>query len=741
MKNRSIAHIKKLDDDWIIQTVEDHLKGTSELASKFSKTFQSSEWGEICGILHDIGKCSDLFQKRIRILSGYDENCSNSVPKVDHSTAGAQFAVKEFGEQVGKFLAYIIAGHHSGIPNGKDNTQSCLTDRLNKKVSEYINKLPEMLVNIASPNPKMLPCSSYSTGFTIALCIRMLFSCLVDADSLDTESFTNPIASKNRKNSYSLNKLLDKLDVKIKSFNSSGDSSSKINTIRKGILDDCLNASLLEPGFFSLTVPTGGGKTISSLAFGIKHALKYNKKRVIYVIPYTSIIEQNTDVFRKILGNMSVLEHHSNFDSSKIDDDNAKNYLKLSSQNWDAPVVVTTNVQFFESLFSNKPSACRKLHNIVNSVIILDEAQMLPVDLLKPCLESLKELVRGYGCSIVVCSATQPALRSSELKGGLDNIREIVKNPVKLHHSLKRISTKFIGKVSDNELVTKIKNYNQSLTIVSTKKHAKRIFDLLPENNKIHLSSLMCPEHRTVKINTIKEKLKNNEECYVSSTQLIEAGVDIDFPAVFRSIAGIDSISQSAGRCNREDKLDTGYVYIFEPDDSTLTPPGFLKHSADIGRQILRLYQNDPLSVNAVNEYFRRLYWQKSEKLDKHDILKKLEQSVAKFNFPFRDIDSLFRIIDQNTKSIIIPYKEKGCKLCEQIRNSYFKPNIEILQKIQRYTVQVHPHVFGILNSTGVLESFLEERFWIVSNPDLYDDDLGLVYDNPFFYKSDTLII
>ncbi len=595
-----LAHLKnKNDNDWDKHTLEEHLKGTAEFAKKFARDFNCADWGYIVGILHDIGKTSKEFQNYIRAVTEYDTSLSKT--KVDHSTASAKFANNEYN-LLGKFIGYITAGHHSGIPNGKDNNESCLEKRLKKEVKEY--SIPDYVKFIKAPCPTNIPFHKRESGFAIQIFIRMIYSCLVDADYLDTENFMNPSDFNSRSKHLSLADLNNKLHKHINSFNS---SKSEINKKRSEILSDCLMASELVSGLFSLTVPTGGGKTLSSLAFALKHAIKYNKKRVIYVIPYTSIIEQNAQVFRDILGDDAVLEHHSNYDTNNKDEEH-KNLL--TSQNWDAPLIVTTNVQFFESLFANKSSKCRKLHNIANSIIILDEAQMLPINLLSPCLEAIKELVLGYKTTIVLCTATQPALSKSDiLKSGLENVREIIKNPKKLYQSFKRVDIENIGTKSNEELATLINKENQALCIVSTKKHAKELYELIngKDKNIYHLSSLMCPEHRTQKLCEIRIKLKDKESCIVISTQLIEAGVDIDFPVVYRSIAGIDSIAQAAGRCNREGNLDKGKVYVFKPENSKLIPPGFLRHCSETGEQVLR-HHEDALSLESVDEYFQRLY-------------------------------------------------------------------------------------------------------------------------------------
>ena len=399
-------------DDGRRQTVVDHLTNVAGLAHDFSNAFNAKEWGRLAGLWHDVGKFSLAFQKRVGNELDADAHIEQITGKPDHSTAGAQYADKNI-KQLGRLLAYVIAGHHAGLPNGKDDKRSCLFKRLKKEVPDWSSCAEEILNQKPVAHLPFIPDKGKRVGFQASFFIRMLYSCLVDADFLDTEQFMNPEKAGWRKGYPPLNELNTKLKRHLEKLTTDA-APTEINKYRADILLDCLKAADREPGFFSLSVPTGGGKTLSSLAFALKHALKYKKKhnmqRIIYVIPYTSIIEQNAAVFREILGDDAVLEHHSTFDYKEETDEDRRS--RLASENWDAPLIVTTSVQFFESLFHNRSSKCRKLHNIAQSVVILDEAQMLPVPFLRPCVEALRELVLTYNTSIVLCTATQPALSS-----------------------------------------------------------------------------------------------------------------------------------------------------------------------------------------------------------------------------------------------------------------------------------------------------------------------------------------
>jgi len=518
------AHFVKINGSHLKrQTLEEHLLNVAKCAEEFSKTFRAQNWGYTAGLWHDLGKYSKRFQEKLRRL----ENGESDI-RVDHSTYGAKFVFEKEGK-LGKFIAYCIAGHHAGLPNATGSPSS-LKERLSKELEPL--KFEEIPKEILS-HPKLdtdflrewfsnLPDRQRAFGY--AFFIRMLFSSLVDADFLDTENFMDPEKAKKRASYPSLLELQSTFQKKMEIFQKEKISENEeLNEIRNEIYKECVTAAHRKPGFFSLTVPTGGGKTLSSLAFALEHAKKYGFDRVIYVIPYTSIIEQNADVFRKFLGDDVVVEHHSNYvqKDSKYDEEEKR---LLATENWDAPVIVTTNVQFFESLFSNRTSRLRKLHNISKSIIILDEAQMLPIDYFIPSLEALRELVSHYSTTVVFCTATQPVLNKRENFPGLENVREIVSNPKKLFVNLKRVQEKYIGEVDQEQLKEKLIEEKQVLCVVNTRREAFELYSALVSEKKItgnyHLSALMCPTHRSKTLKEIKKRLKNKKICRVISTQL-----------------------------------------------------------------------------------------------------------------------------------------------------------------------------------------------------------------------------
>ncbi len=729
MKDEFYAHSRegKPPEEW--QRLEDHLKNVAEMARRFADDFNAGAWGYLGGLWHDLGKYSREFQARLLVAADPDASIETKPGRVDHSTAGAKHAYKELNDK-GKLIAYAIAGHHAGIPDGKTNETACLIRRLEKGIPDY-SGAPSHILKQAAPLFLPLAMDKNRISFQFSFFTRMIFSSLVDADFLDTEHFMEAEKSAWRKGYPELPILEEKLHQRLIDL-VAGKPPSNINKHRSDVLHCCLDAADQKPGLFSLTVPTGGGKTLSSLAFALKHAIKNGLQRVIYVIPYTSIIEQNADVFRSILGEEAVLEHHSNFEPHEED-----HRSRLASENWDAPLVITTNVQFFESFFGCRSSRCRRLHNVARSVVILDEAQMIPVPLLKPSLEVLKELSSSYGATIVLCTATQPALsKSLEFKEGLENVREIIPNPKELYRAFKKIDMSYLSTLPDQELAKRLLSHKQVLCIVNTRKHARQIFELIRGvGDGFHLSALMCPAHRSQVIREIRTVLKEKRPCRVISTQLIEAGVDIDFPVVFRSLSGIDSIAQAAGRCNREGKLpQNGQVYVFMPEAGL--PPGYFRQTAQTAEEVMRHY-SDPLTLEAVERYFRSLYWLKGERLDEYQILADLSEGIRTGDFPFRRVAEKFKIIKDGSESVFIPWNENAQRIVEELRFSDYPASAA--RKAQRYTIQVPPRILYGLLSGGAVER-LHDQYNVLINRDIYREDLGLCPEDPAFHEIENLI-
>ena len=763
----NIAHARvKKDGSWVEHSLKDHLEKTSKKAREFASVFGAGDWAETAAKWHDLGKYTPNWQKYIRKETGYDLDAHIETlgGKVNHSSAGAVLAFKKIKTpQIASILAYPIAGHHAGLPDWYPGEApgSTLPERVCKKNDllnldetdlEKIYAIDDAQSFLGTSLPKSPPFCKQSwkkRGDHLHLWIRMIYSCLVDADFLDTESFMNPSACKLRIGHSSIFELKKRFDLYMHRLQERA-PDTPINARRKEILDMCRVRAALEPGFFTLTVPTGGGKTLSSVAFALEHALKHNKRRIIIGIPYTSIIEQTAKVLKfgsdddeiikkmslkdeHLFGEDNVVEHHSNLNP---DIETHKN--RLASENWDAPVIVTTNVQLFESLLSCRSSSCRKLHNIADSIIILDEAQILPPEYLKPVLSVLEALVENFGVTVVLCTATQPAL-SGELGSekatfkGLPECREIVEDPALLAVDFKRVNIHFPSPdekpVEWEEVAEKMLEHEQCLAIVNTRNTCRTLHSMLPED-AVHLSAFMCGEERSDVINNVKQKLKRGEQIRVVSTQLIEAGVDIDFPVVFRAMAGLDSIAQSAGRCNREGKLNIegklGQVYVFNPPQAA--PPGLLRKGEDACKSLLRTQEIDNLSPEIFNSYFRKFYSAVAD-FDISKFTEDLCKEALDFKFQFRSQALKFKLIDNaNQIGIVIWYQGKNRsasshEYIEQLRR--LGPNRDLVRKMQRFTVNVPQHLHNKLWELGMIEEI--SGFYVQRSPGLYREGLGLL--------------
>jgi CRISPR-associated endonuclease/helicase Cas3 len=730
MADEFFAHIRSGFLSTDRQFLEDHLKNVAEMARKFASEFGAEDWGYFAGLWHDIGKYSREFQEYLCEKADPDA-CNETRPgRVDHSSAGAQYAVRIF-PILGHLLAYAIAGHHSGLLNGRD-VGSCQEARLKKKVHEWEHGLQFLIEFSPIDLPKFLKNAlAIKDPFTTAFFTRMLFSCLVDADFLDTEAFMNPQQSILRGNWP--DSILQQMDEALTEYiQILGRKETQVDRQRALVREACLKAAEQEPGLFSLSVPTGGGKTLSSLAFALRHAVRHGLHRVIYVVPLTSIIEQNADVFREVLkpvtenlGRDVVLEHHSN-----LDPEEETTLNRLAAENWDAPLIVTTSVQFYESLFANKTSSCRKLHRLARSVIILDEAQTLPVEYLGPCLRALNELTTNYMSSIVICTATQPAFEKREqFEIGLSKPFEIIPDPVTLYAQLKRVRVADIGSQTDHELCKRIMAHPQVLIIVNTKRHARRLFEAIgASNGHFHLSGNMCPAHRSDKLKMIKEYLAEGRVCRVVSTQVIEAGVDIDFPVVFRSLAGLDSIAQAAGRCNRNGRLSEGEIYIFRSEDNL--SERFFYDTAQCAGQVLKLYR-DPLDLQAIHHYFRLYYWDQSARWDQKRVLDHFflnNDRAFPFNFRFAKAGEVFQLIDDSKDCpIIVPWRDEGRRLCEHLRAMPI-PTLEIRRQLQRYVVSIPRKLLA--KHIGIDIQLIHDGIPILISPDIhYSEETGLNLD------------
>ena len=695
-------------EDGTFQPLKEHIENVGERAAQFAAAFDAAEHGREAGLLHDIGKYSSKGQKRQRD--------PEHTAKVDHSSAGAQEARRR-GDPM---AAFAVAGHHGGLPDrgGKSAADDgTLFARLNKTLSGGDDPSAwkqEIVLNGAPSMPEWA--EKCRDGRVQALYTRMLFSCLVDADFLDTEA---ALQGRQPRGGYaSLEELLQKLQSHVAPWLK--EPKNELCAKRNDILRRCLQGGEEEKGLFTLTVPTGGGKTVSSLAFALSHAVRHGMERIIYVIPYTSIIEQNAKVFAEILGEENVLEHHSQTELADETGDaetpDARR-RRLACENWDAPVIVTTAVQFFESLYAAKTSRCRKLHHLAGSVVIFDEVQALPVPFLKPCISAIGELVRHYGATAILCTATQPELGRlfNELAPEL-SIREIAPEPDELFEFFRRVSFQREEKLSNEELAARLTETEQVLCIVNTRKRAREIFQLLPEEGRFHLSTLMTPQDRKRVLDAVRERLKERKPCRVVSTSLVEAGVDVDFPAVWREVAGLDSILQAAGRCNREGKKSAAEsrVHIFHADGNI---PRMLKLNVAAAESVLADYE-DVNTRPAIQAYFQTLLWAKGDAaLDEKNILQ------SESSFTFRETAERFHLIDANTVTIYIPAKADAADI-QALRDGQFSK--ALLRRLSKGAVNLYAQECSKLAEGGVVELYADDGYAILLNEKLYSDECGL---------------
>lgn len=638
-------------------------------------------------------------------------------------------------------LSYMISGHHGGLPNG-GTQEGELHHRLKYgKVPTDVALLPNSDIKKELLPPFRLKSSEHA-GFFLAFFTRMIFSCLVDADFLDTERFCSPEKTTERPEAGQelIPNMKAMLDAHLAELAERAEPT-QVNIIRKEILAQCRAKAELPPQIFSLTVPTGGGKTLSSLAFALDHAVIHNMRRVIYAIPFTSIIEQNAKVFQNILGREHVLEHHCNFLEKDDPEESGYNRRRgLAAENWNLPIIVTTNVQFFESLFSNKPSRCRKLHNITGSVIVLDEAQAIPTEYLEPCLATLRELVEHYGCTVVLCTATQPAFDDkSNLHMALPEINEIITNPDHFYEKLRRTQVHFFGALTDADLAAKLGAENKVLCIVPTKHQARALFAKLKEQEGVfHLSTNMYPAHRRRVLDEIRVRLTSGRTCRVISTSLVEAGVDLDFPLVYRAMAGLDSIAQAAGRCNREGRLNgfgkLGQVYVYEPEKEARMP--WLRRCISRAAETLRCLPGaEPLGMEVMRRYFELLY--DVQELDKKQIMPRLNQMTRDLYFPFRDIAGEFQFIEDDTIGVIVPGEPESETLVRELRYAEYPK--ATLRKLQQYSVSVRMRELAALKDAGTLE-MINGEFPILLNTAAYREDVGLFIEGCSIWNPEELV-
>lgn len=702
------AYLAHLTEDGRTQTILEHLKGTASLCSAFAAAFDAEAQGQLAGMAHDIGKYSAAFQRRL-----------HGGPKVDHASAGAFECLK--AQQLA--AAFAISGHHGGLPDGGGRGDAAGTGtfwgRINRASQRNLEDYHAWQSEFSLPHantPAFAGTRLEGMFFT-----RMLFSCLVDADYTDTGAFmdNSPYLPAS---SSSMEELWRRLETYVSGW---FPPKGALNMQRCVILEQCMSAGAqYGPGLFTLTVPTGGGKTVASLSFALAQAKARRMKRIVYVIPYTSIIEQTAQIFREILGDENVLEFHSGVQFDQQEDDASSPEtapLTRSVETWDVPVIVTTAVQFFESLYACRPSKCRKLHNLAQSVLIFDEAQMLPLPYLRPCVWAIAQLVRHYGASAVLCTATQPALDPifQEFAPEIP-IREICPMAEAHWESFRRVSFQQAGTLSWMDLAARLQQQEQVLCVVNTRRAAREVFHQLSGPGNFHLSTLMYPAHRRRILDEIRRRLRDGLPCRVVSTSLIEAGVDVDFPAVYRELSGLDSILQAAGRCNREGKRppEDSIVTIFQGEDP---PPRLFETSIGAGKIVLDHFQ-DVSSRAAIHTYFSTLLDLKgAEAQDAHHILPLMESEF----FPFRTVAERFHLIESPTTTVYLPLEE-GAGLVELLRSGQYSRTL--YRRLGQYGVSVYPQHLAALEQAGALEH-LEDGSVVLRDIGLYTQTTGLTLE------------
>ena len=711
--NTIISHIRLSDK--AVQTNDEHQRGVARLASSFASEFGMADVGHLLGLLHDKGKEQVAWQKYIQGVTGYNPKYANTKNGPNHAYIGAHIAQILY-PQLSPLIAQPIAGHHRGLYD----------------YCEYIEETKKDIpkdVLIPESQSCAMPRLHNLKSYDLHHLVRILFSCLVDADSLDTEEFMNPEQASLRGVHTTMEELLCKLEEYLSQLKEKSEDT-KVNRIRNYVQEQCIRESQGKMGFYSLTVPTGGGKTLASVLWALNHAVKNHLHRIIIAIPYTSIIVQTAATLKAIFGEENVLEHHSNVNTDNIKNWEQRERMQLATENWDYPIIVTTNVQLFESLFSNKRSDCRKLHNVVKSVVILDEVQTLPMDFYKPIVHTLDTLCRIFGVSVLFTTASLPVL-TGRIEGSnpnvgfeaLASVHEIISAEAKLHDKLRRVELKIDETPkSYDEIATELAKHQRVLCIVNTRRDAKELYERLPkEGICLHLSRMMCPTHVATTIQQIKRVLREKNDCpiRVISTQLVEAGVDIDFPVVYRQQAGLDSILQAAGRCNREGIQTISTTYVFSLGKEHPLPTGFISQTNYARLNMVGQY--DWFAPETMVVYFKQLHC-RINNFDK----RQMQELLYKPACEFEKAANRFHLIDDQTKPVLVNWHD-SMNLYQRLLSE--GPSYQLIKQMAQYSVNIRKHDFDMLQSIGAIEEPFE-NIYVITNPAFYHDDTGLSIEN-----------
>lgn len=723
-------YIAHKDDGGNTQALKDHLSNVARLCSEHAME-QLKPLAYSIGLFHDIGKYSVSFQQRIR-----GKNIL-----VEHAASGAKEAINLYGNNIISYLmAYCIAGHHTGLPDGGNKSdieeEGTLSGKLKRDTEDFSDYKKELIIGkfdiepiinfvfsgIKNTNDRDEVLEKY------AFIVRYLFSCLKDADFIDTETFCNYT---DRKIKYNFAKGLEAINNEL----AGKECITKVQKCRSILQSQAFNKVSTKANIYMLNMPTGSGKTLCSMKFAIERLIKTNKKRIIYVIPYTSIIEQTAETFESIFGkNIPILQHHSNYYYEESVDKSYKSMtkekLKKATENWDAPLVISTNIQFFESIYSFKGSKLRKLHNMAESIIVFDEIHLMPVQFLQPCLRAIGYITQILNSEALFLTATMPNFEELFKKYTPNaNVIDLVEDK-SLFPEFNNCTYKYLGICDLESIIEKTQQYKSSLIIVNNRKIAKKIYSMCT-GKKYHLSTYMTNIDRSYTIKKIREDLENKEKIIVISTSLIEAGVDLDFETVFRELAGLDNIIQSGGRCNREGKRNNGYVFIFENENISKRQSD-LSLRANVARNIIKEYTSegevDIVSSLCIEAYYEQLYGFNEQIISDNSIAKMCNHPT---NIPFRTYAENFNMIDSETIGIVIDRDDESHKLIEGMRYG----SINAKRKLQKYTATVYIWEFEELYKNGVIDDYGTGVFCL-TNMDYYKLDTGLQIENERNYIS-----
>lgn len=699
------AHTPNSRKEW--HDLRAHLLEVARLAGDFAAQFGARDLGCAAGLLHDIGKFNPEFQEYLRAC--HDKR--DPVKKVPHSVYGCYFCKEDL-----MFVRPIIAGHHAGIYAMREMEE--LLSRHRTKAEEIMKLAGDFISN--ELRPAKLPKNILTNWSAQEVVLRFLFSCLVDADSKSTaiHDKTEPAEPPARP---SITKCAEYFQTKYESkFNDA--EPTELNRIRREIYEKCREKAKQPSGVFRLTAPTGSGKTYALMAFALEHAKKNGLERVVVALPYTSIIDQNAKVYRDYLPEEALLEHHSGVEIDPTEEDSAEQSRRWreAASTWEHPVVITTTVQLFESLFSNKRSRCRKLHNLTNSVIVLDEAQTLPPHLLEPTVDLLSTLVDHFGVTVVLSTATQPALGpGSSLRVKLKEPAEILDNPAQYFRDLERVTYQFDDRETTwKELAEDIRKEPRILVVLNRKRDAVNLWKELKDLEPYHLSGLLCPAHRKEKLAEIKPKLKNGQKCCVISTQVVEAGVDLDFPVVYRAFGPLDRIVQAAGRCNREGKPQKGLVRVFLPSEGG-APRGEYGHAMDAARIVLRQPGANLHDPELYEKFFKAFY--RGINPDRNNIQDRRKQ----LDYP--TVNDSYQFIEKTYTVVIQDYPKEGSPVPGILARVHAKGHIsrDDWQELQQYAVSLRRYNYEKLFQK---QDIIQDSILGIDllRKGIYDSDLGV---------------